>query len=96
MACWGANDSGQLGDGTTTGRLVPVPVTGLATGVAAIAAGGDHTCVVTTAGGVKCWGANEHGQLGDRTTTDRPAPVDVSGLAIGVRRWPRRRPTRAP
>ena len=84
VACWGANDSGQLGDGTTTDRLAPVPVTGFATGVAAIAAGDYHTCLLTTAGGVKCWGRNRNGQVGDGTTTNRTAPVAVSGLASGV------------
>jgi alpha-tubulin suppressor-like RCC1 family protein len=84
VTCWGANDSGQLGDGTTTGRLWPVPVTGLATGVAAIAAGGYHTCLLTTAGGVRCWGANNYGQLGDGTTTDRSTPAAVTGLDTGV------------
>jgi alpha-tubulin suppressor-like RCC1 family protein len=84
VTCWGANDSGQIGDRTTTDRLWPVPVTGFATGVAAIEAGDSHTCLLTTAGAVRCWGANEHGQLGDGTTTTRTTPVAVNGLAAGV------------
>ena len=83
--CWGSNGfGGQLGDGTTTNRLTPVNVTGLGSGVTVIAAGDFHTCAVTVAGGVKCWGSNFRGALGDGTSTDRLTPVDVTGLGSGV------------
>ena len=84
VKCWGLNSSGQLGDGTQTDRLVPVDVVGLASGVAALAANGSFSCALTDGGGVKCWGANNVGNLGDGTTTNRLAPVDTAGLASGV------------
>jgi len=84
VKCWGLNSQGQLGDGTTAQRLTPVAVSGLSGGVVAVVAGAAHTCALTSTGGVKCWGDNSRGQIGDGTTTQRPAPVDVSGLASGV------------
>jgi alpha-tubulin suppressor-like RCC1 family protein len=84
VKCWGANNFGQLGDGSTTTRLTAVDVLGLTSGVAALAAGYYHTCAVTTAGGVKCWGYNVDAELGDGSTTTRLTAVDVTGLANGV------------
>jgi len=83
VKCWGFNDDGELGDGTTDGRTTPVNVSGLTNGFIAIDAGGWHTCALKYGSGVKCWGANAAGQLGDGTTTDRYTPVNVGGLATG-------------
>lgn len=82
--CWGANESGQLGNNSTTQSLVPVSVYGLDTDVASISAGASHTCAVTKTGGAKCWGYNGFGRLGNNSTAQSLVPVNVSGLASGV------------
>ena len=80
--CWGANGSGQLGDGSTFDSSVPVLVSG-GLGFASVSAGSSHTCGWTRgviAGGLAyCWGANGDGQLGDGSTADSSVPVLVSG-----------------
>jgi len=85
VACWGSNVSGQLGDGTTTTRLVPVPVGNSPAPVTAIAAGDAHTCALQADGTVRCWGDNTFGQLGDGTNVGRLTPgLPVAGLVNAV------------
>ncbi len=73
--CWGQNEYGQLGDSTTTDRLVPVQVQGMSSDIIAIAAGEYHSCSLSSAGGTfNCWGYNAFGQLGDGATTERHVP----------------------
>lgn len=75
--CWGANDSGQLGNGTVDASSVAVQVIGLSSSVDSVVAGGSHSCAITNSGGVKCWGSNFFGQLGDGSTDDSLTPVPV-------------------
>ena len=77
VACWGANDQGQLGVGTTNPSHVP-KLTGL-TGARHISAGARHTCVVTNPGTLFCWGINDNGQIGQPTGT-----TTKSTGAVGV------------
>jgi alpha-tubulin suppressor-like RCC1 family protein len=90
LVCWGNNDSGQLGDGTTSSRNTPV---GAAIGkVTAVSAGGGETCAVDGAGALWCWGANDSGQIGNGMAVGNgpgvvspfPVPlVDVANVAVG-------------
>ncbi|KQR15486.1 RCC1 domain-containing protein [Deinococcus sp. Leaf326] len=76
---WGGNDTGQLGDGTTTQRNTPVTVSGLSD-IVSIAAGYRHNLALKADGTAQSWGSNSNGQLGDGTTTQRNTPVDIKGL----------------
>jgi alpha-tubulin suppressor-like RCC1 family protein len=91
VMCWGLNEDGQLGDGTTTDRRTPVDVVDLGSAVIAISLGGRHSCALLDTGGVQCWGHNDYGELGDGTTWYSRRPTDVSGLSgvvhAGVGNW---------
>jgi alpha-tubulin suppressor-like RCC1 family protein len=75
--CWGNNNSGQLGDGTTATQSTPVAVPGGP--YAAISAGQFYSCATTGSGSTTCWGSNSLGQLGDGLLTNRLTPTPVSG-----------------
>jgi alpha-tubulin suppressor-like RCC1 family protein len=79
--CWGRNDYGHLGRGSAGHSGPPTVVDGL-TGqpVAALAAGGEHTCALLETGQAMCWGRNNFGQLGDGTILHQSTPVMVEGL----------------
>jgi alpha-tubulin suppressor-like RCC1 family protein len=82
VRCWGAHDLGKLGDGATTDRRAP-PTSNIPLGesASAIAAGENHACAVLASGGVKCWGSDAYGQLGNGfPLLDSNFPVSVSGL----------------
>lgn len=91
--CWGRNDKGQLGDGTTDARYLPARVLlGEQWGAQAIASGPHHVCaILRVLRRVRCWGANHAGQLGDGTTSShRATPVlvgtnfrSVRAIAVG-------------
>jgi alpha-tubulin suppressor-like RCC1 family protein len=83
VLCWGNNQNGQIGDGTTTTRIISATVTEL-TDAVAISTGGPHTCALKAGGSVVCWGYNNLGQLGDGTTADKSTPVAVTGLTNAV------------
>jgi hypothetical protein len=106
VKCWGWNTDGQLGGASAQTcqpvqfflppdqpcSLSPLDVVGLGPGVTAIAAGGNHTCALTAAGGVKCWGSNYSGELGGASSglcgpdllPCSTTPIDVVGLTSGV------------
>jgi alpha-tubulin suppressor-like RCC1 family protein len=80
VRCWGLNEYGQLGDGSTAASPLPVEVTFLLGHAAQIAAGDDTTCALLVDGRVKCWGSNLNHALGDGSTDAyRTSPVEVSG-----------------
>lgn len=85
--CWGKNATGQLGDGTTSDRYLPVPVAAPGQVFDAIAANEYHTCALTVDGQAWCWGLNDTGQLGIGLATHTepvPVPVSMPGLAFAT------------
>ncbi len=93
VRCWGTSEKGELGNGApyaTGSTPVPVQVTGLTSGVKSVDAGSSFSCAVTAAGGVKCWGLDDAGQLGtgipytDSKMQASNVPVDVKGISSGA------------
>ncbi len=90
IVTWGTNSDGQLGDGTTTARSVPVqvcavgqsaPCAAFLDDAVAISAGSFHGLAIVSGGEVRAWGDNTGGRLGDNTTTSRSVPVAVCSAA---------------
>jgi alpha-tubulin suppressor-like RCC1 family protein len=83
IACWGANDSGQLGLGDTRDRTQPSLLDAKPGRALALAAGGDTTCALLDGGAVGCWGANDSGQLGLGDAATRSTSADTVALGSG-------------
>ena len=83
VACWGRNDSGQLGDGSTDNKSVPTVVPNL-WNVQQLSLGFAHSCTLHDNTTVSCWGRNDSGQLGDGSTENKSVPTVVPNL-VSVR-----------
>ncbi len=90
MACWGDNFNGQVGNNTPNNSAVPTTVVGSSTMMMwiSVSAGSSHACGILVNGTIRCWGANQFGQLGDGTTTDKRVAtatiVPASGSTLPV------------
>ena len=82
IACWGLNEYGQLGNGTTNDSSVPAEVPGI-NDATAITASGHHTCALRRTGAIACWGLNDSGELGNGQSGEylySSVPVEVVGI----------------
>lgn len=84
LHCWGWDEQGQLGDLAGHYSISePVRVEGL-TDVVSVDGGYQHTCAVTGAGGVWCWGYNRWGQIGHGSGSSPGTPVAVVGISTAL------------
>lgn len=86
LYCWGLNDQGQVGDGSTNPQGQPRPTrVAMLEGVKSVSLGADHTCAILVDDSVSCWGGNLDGQLGLGVAGDAMSlslvPVAVSNLS---------------
>jgi alpha-tubulin suppressor-like RCC1 family protein len=84
VKCWGRNDWGNLGNGTSSTSYTPVDVSGLNATAVKVVTTQYSSCALTSVGGVKCWGYGGWGLIGDGTGSSRYTPVDVNGMTSGV------------
>jgi hypothetical protein len=80
---WGLNDLGELGDGTTIGRNVPVQAK-LPPGIVAVSIRDQHSLALSSDGTVWSWGWNGYGQVGNGTTANSSLPVHLNGITGAV------------
>lgn len=80
--CWGRNESGQLGDGTTTERNEPALTS--VSDAQVVSAGGAHTCAIRGGGDILCWGAGMAGQLGTGVEDGSSSPVSIASGDVAV------------
>ena len=82
LKCWGDNEYGQLGKGTSTRQIATTVDLGNMRTAKSIITEKSHTCSILDDDSLKCWGYNGSGRLGDGTTTDRHSPTSVN-LGVG-------------
>jgi len=75
-SCWGFNQTGQVGNGTTTDQYSPVALPGT---WSVVSPGYGHTCGVRTDGTLWCWGDDSYSQLGDGGNSQRVMPMQIGG-----------------